>query len=431
MDIPNVATAYSPTARKKQENTEYKEVIVQFKLGIGDLVFGEPGHRMLLESGVKKIHLFARRDGLKLYHDYPGIQTYPLEATGKLLELQKQYPYCLINSKTHPIYNHTNRVSVFTNTILTSMGLPKPDACYPPRLPVSDMNIQWAETYANVGLGQKLIIWQMDASKPYKTLPVVKSLEAIGRLSENGYKVLAIANNHNVLPRIQNVKWMRGVSIERFMGLCSIAHRVVAHDSAPAWIGAAAGAEVMAVFGPTNPQQYAIRAENVKVLRWMAEDRCYRCGSGCNNIRCLSELPDDVLYAAASEGLLPQQERPEQSEWETYTTAALMLMADDNAKGVAATVDSLLRQDYGHFELVIGVIKGSGVYESILQARSPTDDRLKVIRMPAGTMTALGKKILAEYAVAAGYLHTITIESGDTWQPDELGRRIYSRLRAE
>jgi hypothetical protein len=408
-----------------------KEVIVCFTLGIGDLVFGEPGQRLLLESGIKKVHLFARSDGLKLYHAYPGIQTHPLEASATLRGLQTQYPFCQLNSQTHPIYNYTNRVSVFTNTITTSIGLPKPTQYYAPSLPVSEENVQWAKLYANKAPDQKLIIWQMDASRPYKTLPIAKSLTAIKRLSENGYRVLAIANNHNLLPRLQHVKWMRGVSIERFMGLCSIADRVVAHDSAPAWIGAAVGAEVMAIFGPTNPQQYAIRAENVKVLRWMVEDRCYQCGSGCNDIRCLSEIPDDVLYAAASEGLLPEQKMPEKSDWEQYTTAALLLMAGTDAERTAITVASLLSQRYRHFELVIGETKGSGIYESVLQARLDAEDRLKIIRMPDGTLPALGKRWLAQYADAADYLHTFTVEPGDIWQPDELGRRVYSRLRGE
>jgi len=176
---------------------------------------------------------------------------------------------------------------------MTSVGLSQP-SYQAPELTVSDEHIEWAEMYTNLLPGEKLILWQMDASKPYKTLPREKSITAIRRLTENGYRVLATCNNHNLLPRIPRVKWMRSISIERFMGLCYLAHRVVAHDSAPAWIGAALGTEVMAIFGPTNPYQYAIRGDNVKVLRWLS----------------LSDIPDEVLYMAASTGEMPPKIEP-------------------------------------------------------------------------------------------------------------------------
>lgn len=416
-----------PTAGK----TEYSEAIVHMTLGIGDMVFVEVGIRKLLSYGVKVVHLFARSDGLKLYHDYPGVKLYPLEAKKALMDLRKRYPYVLIDDRTHPFYNPANRVNLFTNSIVTAFGLPKLTRYEPPVLPVSDENVEWAEMYANKRDGHPLIIWQMDASKAYKTLPIEKSLTAISRLSEDGCKVLALSSNQSVLPRIRNVKWIRGVSIERFMGLCAIADRVVAHDSAPAWIGAAVGAEVLAVFGPTNPRQYAIRSDNVKVLRWMVEERCYSCGAGCDDTRCLSELPDDVLYTAARDGELPSQERKTESTWEDYTRSAVILMAEGDPKAVAVTIESLLRQNCQNYELVIGEVMDSGIYESTLAAYAATDDRVRVIRMPGGTKARMRLKTLANYAACSSFCHSFTIEAGETWQPDELSRRLYRHLRAE
>lgn len=406
-----------------------ENAVVQFSLGIGDLVFGEPGIRLSLNQGVKIVHLFARCDGLRLYHAYPGVKTYPLVAKSEFTELTSRYPLVSIDNKTHAFYDQTNRTAVFTKSIVTSLGLQAPGGYEAPMLPISDENVEWAETYTNKREGEQVIIWQMSASRPYKTLPVDKSLRAIESLSENGYRVLVIADNHNVLPRLQNVKWMRGISIERFMGLCRVADRVVAHDSAPAWIAAAVGAEVMAIFGPTNPSQYAILADNVKVLRWTPLDRCYHCFSGCSEQECLKTLPDDVLYSAASEGFLPAQVCVEPSDWQDYTTAAVLLTARLPAEGLAATMESLLRQTYQQFELVVGEITGSGLYESVIA--SCMDDRVKVIRMPEGTTPEQGQKALTNYAAFAGFLHKFTVESGEVWEQDVLSEKIYSRLRGD
>jgi hypothetical protein len=407
--------------------------IVLMSLGIGDMAFAEPGIRLLLNAGVKTVHLFARRDGLKLYHNYTGVQVYPLEATNNLLQLQKLHPCVVLNDRSHPFYNYTNRVTIFSNAIAGALGLPMVREYSAPVLPVADQNIEWAEMYANKRPGEKLIIWQMDASRPYKTIPTKKSLQGIQRLSENGCRVLAMANNHNNLPRLPNVKWMRGVSIDRFMGLCAIADRVVAHDSAPAWIAAAVGAEVLAVFGPTNPKQFAIRSDNVKVLRWMADRRCYQCGSGCNTIECLSALPDDVLYQAASEGVLPVQEQYPETTWEDFSTAAIILTAPQlgGGKKLAATIESLLRQKYRNFDLVVGEVSGSGVFESLLSEYAMADDRIQVIRMPSDTTAQARLNALSEYAAHVGHLHTFIVEAGDVWESDELSRRLYSRLRGE
>ncbi len=403
------------------------EVVAISELGIGDLVFEEPGYRGLLAAGVQKIHLFARPDGMKLYHNYPGVVTYPLGANVAMRRLMGQFPHIVLDNTTHPHYNHTNRVSLFTQSIMTTIGLPAPDY-QAPALTVADEHVEWAETYANLLPGEKLILWQMNASKPYKTLPAEKSLTAISRLAGEGYRILATCDNHNLLPRIPRVKWMRGVSIERFMGLCHLAHRVVAHDSAPAWIGAATGAGVVAVFGPTDPQQYAIRGDNVKALRWMPEDRCLQCTFGCNDAQCLSDIPDDVLYDAASEGTLPPVREPSQTSWGEYTTCAMLLLAQGTTESLGDIIESLLRQTHQYFELVIGDVSESGQYDNLLSAHLDADDRVKVIRMPAGTHVNVAQETLAEYASCANLLYAFAVEPGQSWEPEELSKRLYNTL---
>lgn len=406
--------------------------MVIMSLGIGDMVFAEPGFRAVLDSGVDVIHLFARRDGLKLYDSYPGVEAHPLEAKQTFFELARAgVRYISLNAESHPFYDYRNRVAVFADAIVTGFGLPALMTVEPPQLPVTPELAHWAEIYVNRPDGRKAILWQMDASKPYKTLPRDKSLRMIERLANEGCRVLAIANNHAGLPRLRNVKWMRGITIDRFMAVCQQVDRVIAHDSAPAWIASAVGANTVAIFGPTNPTQFAIRGENVTVLRWTPEARCVTCAAGCDNIRCLTELPDDVLFEAAYEGKIPERDQEDVSEWQTYTTAAILLPATKPAEKLITILDALLDQTYRRFELVIGDATDSGLWERGLARYVGMDERIKLIRLPAGTPLPTIERTLAEYAQVSGFIFSFPTSVDETWSKDRLGTLVYDALRGD
>jgi heptosyltransferase-2 len=76
---------------------------------------------------------------------------------------------------------------------------------------------------------------------------------------------------------------------------------VITHDSGPMHLAAAAGARVVAVFGPTNPNEKVLVGGGIRVL-WGGERlACRPCYDGrnyadCHDNRCLKEITVGAVY---------------------------------------------------------------------------------------------------------------------------------------
>ena len=273
-----------------------QEAIIYIQLGIGDLVFIEPGIRLLLQT-YKTVHLFCRPDAGAIYHNYAGVKVYPLDATQSLRALQKRnLPMIQLDLDSHIGNDIRTRVDAFTCTIL-SITDNYPDVYPAPELSVDPGHVGWAETFINRQEGQKVLLWQMESSRPYKNLPQDKSLRIINHFLEQGWRVLVLCNDLTSLPRHKNLKPLIGISIERFMGLCKLADVVLGMDSAPSWIAAALGTTVITLFGPTSPFRYAIRRDNVHVLQWNSGCDRKPCEGSCPENSCM-KIPDEIIISA-------------------------------------------------------------------------------------------------------------------------------------
>ena len=279
------------------------EVAIVIRLGIGDLVFIEPGVRLLLENGVAKVHLFCRPDGMNIYHAYPGVQTHSLEEL-KRYKAPANMPIIRIDEETHKDIGY--RTELFAKTIVCHSGM---DISIPerlvPHLPVADIHVDWAEIYLKPQEGQNIILWQMESSRESKSLPRESSIAAIQLLLDGGEKVVVLTNNHRGFPRHHNLKLLRGIPIERFMGICKHVTTLVGLDSAPSWIAGAVGTETIAIFGPTDPALYCPHTDNIHAMVWNSTCGLQPCGvvkPACAHHSCLNIPPEKLVDAIMTNG---------------------------------------------------------------------------------------------------------------------------------
>lgn len=90
-------------------------------------------------------------------------------------------------------------------------------------------------------------------------------------------------------------------TIPQLVGLFRKSSLVITNDSAPMHAAAAAGAKILAIFGPTDPEKYGPRGEGVRIIR--RDLPCSPCEvAQCRyNHECMKLILADEVYNAARE----------------------------------------------------------------------------------------------------------------------------------
>ncbi|HLC64652.1 MAG TPA: glycosyltransferase family 9 protein [Candidatus Nanoarchaeia archaeon] len=124
---------------------------------------------------------------------------------------------------------------------------------------------------AAVNPGQKLLA---------KRWPKDSYIELGKRLLSRGYKVIIIGADTDrkicdeVESKLEGAFNLAGISIEMQVGVMKKSSYVITHDSGPMHIAAAAGARLIAIFGPTDAERFA--PKNAIVLTKKPKNvRCY------------------------------------------------------------------------------------------------------------------------------------------------------------
>jgi ADP-heptose:LPS heptosyltransferase len=100
------------------------------------------------------------------------------------------------------------------------------------------------------------------------------------------------------LSRLENIKVYSEISPRKIAALCKNSSLVIANDCGPMHIAAASGANLIAIFGPTNPRCWFAYSG--------AHRKCVQKGTGANILGILTETttwddwptPDDIWITA-------------------------------------------------------------------------------------------------------------------------------------
>jgi heptosyltransferase II len=143
-------------------------------------------------------------------------------------------------------------------------------------------------------------------TSPLKRWPLDRYIELAQRLSQQGLLVAVTGDPSEqwvseAFSKTQVVDLVGRTSIPDLLGVYSLCAAVVAHDSGPFHLATLAGAEVVALFGPTLPSAFTPRDRAVHVL-WPGHALpCAPCYDGrefaaCDNNLCMQMI--DVAEVA-------------------------------------------------------------------------------------------------------------------------------------
>lgn len=84
-------------------------------------------------------------------------------------------------------------------------------------------------------------------------------------------------------------------SVDDLYRICKMSDLVITNDSGPMHVAAAAGSEIIAIFGPTDPKQCGPKSENPIILAGDVEClRCYK--KTCDDLKCMDTLTVERIY---------------------------------------------------------------------------------------------------------------------------------------
>jgi len=87
-------------------------------------------------------------------------------------------------------------------------------------------------------------------------------------------------------------------SVDDLYRICKMSDLVITNDSGPMHIAAAAGSEIIAIFGPTDPNQCGPKSDNPIILAGDVECLgCYK--KTCDDFKCMDTLTVDRIYHEA------------------------------------------------------------------------------------------------------------------------------------
>lgn len=131
------------------------------------------------------------------------------------------------------------------------------------------------------------------------------------KLAEEGWQIAlgGAASDAWTRPAFENISLLDHVGeggLEAALDLCASASVVITHDSGPLHLALAAGAPVVALFGPTLPVEKIQPSARVKILWGGAQLACRPCYDGknyapCQDNICLGGLGVDQVAAAVEE----------------------------------------------------------------------------------------------------------------------------------
>ncbi|MSQ15912.1 MAG: lipopolysaccharide heptosyltransferase II [Dehalococcoidia bacterium] len=189
---------------------------------------------------------------------------------------------------------------------------------------ISAAAFQWAAEKLRPQLGQLIVLQAGGGVNPGSSMPEKRwPQERFGELArlfiENGYRIVAVGDQKDkeaaaYLTGLYNrtdepvIDLTGQTTLEQLGAVASISSLYIGNDSGPTHLAAAVGAPVVAIFGPSRPQNYAPYTKKQAVV--YKGEHCTNCEFGggllrqCrNNLRCMKEVSVEDVWRASKEML--------------------------------------------------------------------------------------------------------------------------------
>lgn len=93
-------------------------------------------------------------------------------------------------------------------------------------------------------------------------------------------------------------------SVDDLYRICKMSDLVITNDSGPMHIAATSGVKIIAIFGPTDPDQCGPRSDNPVIITGDVDClKCYK--KTCDDLKCMETLSVDKLYGEVEAFLKP------------------------------------------------------------------------------------------------------------------------------
>ena len=184
----------------------------------------------------------------------------------------------------------------------------------PPRLCLTGEDVAHADQLLGrlgVRRDQPIAILQPAARYWFKAWPHERFAELADRLaSDYGYQVLigGSREDETLAQRIQAAAQSRPISLagqatlKEFAAIAQRAALFVGNDSGAMHIAAAVSTPMVALFGPSNPEEWGPRGERVKVLYKGLDCRaCFHPTCERGELNCMKQLSVEEVCSAAAQ----------------------------------------------------------------------------------------------------------------------------------